>query len=70
LTRYFRLLDKGYREYSIDIDPRTVDPETIALLKGVGFNRISLGIQDFDPLVQQGTKRIQPSTYFSPEALY
>jgi len=66
LASNFRLLDKGYREYSIEIDPRTIDPETIALLKGVGFNRISLGIQDFDPLVQKATNRIQPYSMVAP----
>ncbi|MFT4873651.1 MAG: oxygen-independent coproporphyrinogen-3 oxidase [Congregibacter sp.] len=60
LASRFRLLDKGYREYSIEIDPRTVSAATIALLKGVGFNRISLGVQDFDPVVQQAVNRIQP----------
>jgi oxygen-independent coproporphyrinogen-3 oxidase len=60
LASHFRLLDKGYREYSIEIDPRTVSASTIALLKGVGFNRISLGIQDFDPAVQKAVNRIQP----------
>lgn len=60
LASHFHLLDKGYREYSIEIDPRTVDPGAIALLKGVGFNRISLGIQDFDPLVQKSVNRLQP----------
>jgi oxygen-independent coproporphyrinogen-3 oxidase len=66
LASHFRLLDKGYREYSIEIDPRTIDLETIALLKGVGFNRISLGIQDFDPLVQKATNRIQPYSKVAP----
>jgi oxygen-independent coproporphyrinogen-3 oxidase len=60
LASHFRLLDKGYREYSIEIDPRTVETSSIALLKGVGFNRVSLGIQDFDPLVQQAVNRVQP----------
>jgi oxygen-independent coproporphyrinogen-3 oxidase len=60
LATHFRLLDKGYREYSIEIDPRTVECDTIALLKGLGFNRISLGIQDFDPLVQKAVNRVQP----------
>lgn len=60
LASHFNLLDKGYREYSIEIDPRTVEKSTMALLKGVGFNRISLGIQDFDPLVQKSINRIQP----------
>jgi oxygen-independent coproporphyrinogen-3 oxidase len=62
LASNFRLLDKGYREYSIEIDPRTVENATIALLKGVGFNRLSLGIQDFDPLVQKSVNRMQPYT--------
>jgi len=60
LASHFRLLDRGYREYSIEIDPRTVSASTIALLKGVGFNRISLGIQDFDDAVQQSINRVQP----------
>ncbi len=60
LASHFNLLDKDYREYSIEIDPRTIDTPTVALLKGVGFNRISLGIQDFDPLVQKAINRIQP----------
>ena len=66
LASHFKLLDKGYREYSIEIDPRTVDLGTIALLKGVGFNRISLGIQDFDSLVQKSTNRIQPYEQVAP----
>ena len=66
LASHFRLLDKDYREYSIEIDPRTVDASTIALLKGVGFNRISLGIQDFDPLVQLAVNRVQPYEQVAP----
>jgi oxygen-independent coproporphyrinogen-3 oxidase len=66
LASNMRLLDKAYREYSIEIDPRTVSLDTIALLKGVGFNRISLGIQDFDPRVQQATNRIQPLSMVAP----
>ncbi len=60
LASHFRLLDKDYREYSIEIDPRTIEISTVALLKGLGFNRISLGIQDFDPLVQLAVNRLQP----------
>ena len=66
LASHFRLLDKGYREYSIEIDPRTIEPHTIALLKGVGFNRISLGVQDFDPQVQRAVNRIQPYEQVAP----
>ncbi|MCB1688379.1 MAG: oxygen-independent coproporphyrinogen III oxidase [Halioglobus sp.] len=66
LASHFRLLDRGYREYSIEVDPRVTDSDTIALLKGLGFNRISLGIQDFDPLVQKAINRIQPYQQVAP----
>ena len=66
LASHFRLLDKDYREYSIEIDPRTIKNNTVALLKGVGFNRISLGIQDFDPLVQKAVNRVQPYNEIVP----
>ncbi len=46
-------------EFSIEVDPRTVTPARIATLRKQGFNRISLGIQDFDPAVQQAVNRIQ-----------
>jgi oxygen-independent coproporphyrinogen-3 oxidase len=46
-------------ECSIEIDPRKVTDATIALLAGLGFNRISLGVQDFDPEVQRAVNRIQ-----------
>jgi oxygen-independent coproporphyrinogen III oxidase len=46
-------------ECSVEVDPRTVEPATIALLGELGFNRISLGVQDFDPAVQRAINRIQ-----------
>src|SRR5574340_350775 len=46
-------------EYSIEIDPRTVDEATIAALRSMGFNRLSLGVQDFDPDVQRAVNRLQ-----------
>lgn len=46
-------------EFSIEIDPRRIAPELIALLASEGFNRISLGVQDFDPEVQRAVNRIQ-----------
>lgn len=46
-------------EYSIEIDPRTVDAEKMAALCELGFNRFSLGVQDFDPQVQRAVNRIQ-----------
>ncbi len=66
LASHFHLLDRGYREYSIEVDPRVTKPDTIALLKGLGFNRISLGIQDFDRLVQKAINRIQPYQQVAP----
>ena len=47
-------------EISIEIDPRTVDDSLMALLAELGFNRISLGVQDFDAEVQKAVHRIQP----------
>ena len=59
LDREFGLSDREDREYSIELDPRTVHTTTLAGLAGLGFNRISLGVQDFDPQVQQAVNRIQ-----------
>ncbi len=66
LAVHFSLNDAPQREYSIEIDPRTVDVGTIALLKGLGFNRLSLGIQDFDPAVQRAVNREQPFSMVEP----
>ena len=57
--RHFALRDDDSGEYSIEIDPREADAGTMALLRELGFNRISLGVQDFDPRVQQAVNRIQ-----------
>lgn len=46
-------------EYSIEADPRTVSPETVHALREMGFNRISFGVQDFDPGVQEAIHRVQ-----------
>ena len=46
-------------EYAIELDPRRVNPERVALLAELGFNRVSLGVQDFDPAVQRAVNRIQ-----------
>jgi oxygen-independent coproporphyrinogen-3 oxidase len=46
-------------ECSIEIDPRSVTAETVALLSELGFNRMSIGVQDFDPEVQKAVNRIQ-----------
>lgn len=65
LRRRVTLLPRG--EYSIEIDPRTVTRERLAHLKSLGFNRVSFGVQDFDPQVQQAVHRVQP--YEQVEAL-
>jgi len=59
LNRQFNLVSDQYRDYSIEIDPRTVDHNYIQDLASLGFNRISLGVQDFDPEVQKAVHRIQ-----------
>jgi oxygen-independent coproporphyrinogen-3 oxidase len=46
-------------ECSIEVDPRKVDTGTVELLSELGFNRMSIGVQDFDPTVQQAVNRIQ-----------
>ncbi len=47
-------------ERSIEVDPRTVDAARLAHLAALGFNRVSFGVQDFDPAVQQAVHRVQP----------
>ncbi len=59
LKRSFTLAPDG--EYSIEVDPRTVDAARLATLKALGFNRLSFGVQDFDPDVQAAVHRIQPA---------
>jgi len=56
---HFQLLDNDRGEYSIEIDPREATAETVGLLREIGFNRMSLGVQDFDPKVQEAVNRIQ-----------
>lgn len=57
LHRHFHMAPEG--EYSIEIDPRSVDPGHMHDLRAMGFNRVSLGVQDFDPDVQRAVNRIQ-----------
>ena len=59
LRSNFTLVPGG--EYSIEVDPRTVDASRLALLHELGFNRLSFGVQDFDPEVQKAVHRIQPT---------
>ncbi len=57
--QYFNLADDANGEFSIEIDPREANAETVAVLREIGFNRISLGVQDFNPQVQKAVNRIQ-----------
>ena len=57
IRQHFELLPDG--EYSIEIDPRKVSRESVFKLGELGFNRMSVGIQDFDPKVQAAVNRIQ-----------
>ncbi|WP_294948098.1 oxygen-independent coproporphyrinogen III oxidase [Sulfurivirga sp.] len=56
---HFNLLEDDSGEYSIEIDPREATAETVRLLRDLGFNRMSLGVQDFNPQVQKAVNRIQ-----------
>jgi oxygen-independent coproporphyrinogen III oxidase len=58
LKRGFALTSEG--EYSIEIDPRTVDKQRLEHLSKLGFNRLSFGVQDFDADVQKAVHRVQP----------
>jgi oxygen-independent coproporphyrinogen-3 oxidase len=59
LKRSFSFVAGG--EYSVEVDPRTVNDARLALLFELGFNRLSFGVQDFDPEVQKAVHRIQPA---------
>ena len=65
LTRLMAMLRRAFAitagaEISIEVDPRTADPARLAHLAALGFNRLSFGVQDFDPDVQQAVHRVQP----------
>ncbi len=59
IRRNFTLVPGG--EYSVEVDPRTVTPDRLRTLYRLGFNRLSFGVQDFDPAVQKAVHRVQPA---------
>ncbi len=59
LREAFTLTPGG--EYSIEVDPRTINVARLDTLKELGFNRLSFGVQDFDPTVQVAVHRVQPA---------
>ena len=74
LDRELKLSDDPGRDYSIEIDPRGVDHGVLQLLSALGFNRVSLGVQDFDENVQRAVNRVQSAdlverTYESARSL-
>ena len=59
LHQSFNLDDSDEHEFSIEVDPRTISTEQIEHLRQLGFNRLSFGVQDFDPDVQAAVNRVQ-----------
>jgi oxygen-independent coproporphyrinogen III oxidase len=59
LRGQFRFSDADNRDISIELDPRFLKPDDVGELAAAGFNRASLGVQDFDPAVQEAVNRIQ-----------
>lgn len=57
VRKHFNLVPNG--EYSIEVDPRKVDFDTVEMLADLGFNRMSVGVQDFAEDVQIATNRVQ-----------
>ncbi len=58
-ARYFSMYAYADAEWSIEIDPRTMDRSRIKALADMGFNRLSMGVQDFEPRVQKAVNRVQ-----------
>ena len=70
LQRLVRMLQNVFHwqpggEFAVEIDPRTVDEDRLNNLWSMGFNRVSLGVQDFDPQVQQAVNRLQTTDEIS-----
>lgn len=59
LHEHFDILTDDQVEFSIEIDPRECGADTITVLRQAGFNRMSMGVQDFEPRVQKAVNRIQ-----------
>ena len=59
IARHFKLKHDSSSDYSIEVDPRVMAKDGVAHLRNLGFNRISIGVQDFDEQVQRAVNRIQ-----------
>jgi oxygen-independent coproporphyrinogen-3 oxidase len=65
IERLFRHIQKNFEidpsgEIAIEIDPRTIDKSKVKKLRELGFNRVSMGVQDFEETVQKSINRVQP----------
>jgi len=63
MRQHFFLVDEDQAEYSIELDPRNVSLEQLQQLREMGFNRISIGVQDFDERVQKAVNRVQSNSH-------
>ncbi|OIQ03002.1 MAG: oxygen-independent coproporphyrinogen III oxidase [Zetaproteobacteria bacterium CG2_30_59_37] len=59
LRERFEFASDAEGEFGIEIDPRECKDDTVRILREVGFNRMSMGVQDFEPDVQKAVNRIQ-----------
>ncbi|MDX8396903.1 MAG: oxygen-independent coproporphyrinogen III oxidase [Mariprofundaceae bacterium] len=59
LHQRFNFVTDTQGEYGIEMDPRECTQSTVKVLRECGFNRMSMGVQDFDPIVQKAVNRIQ-----------
>ncbi len=59
LHQRFNFVSDEQGEYGIEMDPRECSEHTVSTLRACGFNRMSMGVQDFDPIVQKAVNRIQ-----------
>ena len=55
------LLYVGSRVFAVEVDPRVTTNEHLDVLHDIGFNRLSMGVQDFTPQVQEAVNRVQPA---------
>lgn len=62
LKTHFTFSEADSADYSIEIDPRELRPNTLSMLRAQGFNRISFGVQDLEEKVQKAVNRVQPES--------
>ncbi|OYV01607.1 MAG: oxygen-independent coproporphyrinogen III oxidase [Burkholderiales bacterium PBB5] len=75
LSRLMAMLREAFRlaagaEVSIEVDPRTANPDRLRHLASLGFNRLSFGVQDFDADVQKAVHRVQPFESINADLIY